>query len=350
MATFDRVADLPLRIERYGLERFEMPVSSAFTRVSTLIRLEGAGHDGLGEDVTYDAEDHDLFLREGTALPLAGEHTLASFSGTLDRIELFPKEPGMAAARFYRRWAVESAALDLALRQSGTSLAGAIGREPRPLRFVASKRLPSPPTVEPIARLLDLYPGLRFKLDPTSDWADALMADLASREIVDVVDLKGAYKGTVVDQPADVELYRRVLEHFPKEWIEDPDLNDETRPLLEPHADRITWDAPIHSVDDIENAPFPCRMVNIKPSRFGRVQDLFRAYDFCEERGIGMYGGGQFELGPGRGQIQYLASLFHPDSSNDVAPGGYNEERPGPGLPTSPLPPSPSATGFRWGP
>ena len=61
-----------------------------------------------------------------------------------------------------------------------------------------------------------------------------------------------------------------------------------------------------------------------------------------------VYGGGQFELGPGRGQIQYLASLFHPDSPNDVAPGGFNDPLPSPGLPSSPLAPSPSETGFRW--
>ena len=52
--------------------------------------------------------------------------------------------------------------------------------------------------------------------------------------------------------------------------------------------------------------------------------------------GIGLYGGGQFELGPGRGHIQLLASLFHPNGPNDVAPGGYNGA-PVPGLPTSPL-------------
>jgi hypothetical protein len=52
----------------------------------------------------------------------------------------------------------------------------------------------------------------------------------------------------------------------------------------------------------------------------------------------------------GRGQIQYLASLFHPDTPNDVAPTGYNNQRePGPDLPDSPLDPAPSATGFRWG-
>ncbi|HYZ18854.1 MAG TPA: hypothetical protein VE615_04880, partial [Gaiellaceae bacterium] len=77
---------------------------------------------------------------------------------------------------------------------------------------------------------------------------------------------------------------------------------------------------------------------------------LFEAYDYAAERGMLLYGGGQFELGPGRGQIQYLASLFHPDSPNDVAPGGYNAGEPQPGLPQSPLDPQPSATGFRWGP
>ena len=90
-------------------------------------------------------------------------------------------------------------------------------------------------------------------------------------------------------------------------------------------------------------------MVNLKPSRFGSLRALCAAYDLCEERGIGAYGGGQFELGPGRGQIQYLASLFHPATPNDVAPGGYNAPDPEPGLPDSPLEPQPSATGFRWG-
>jgi hypothetical protein len=61
-----------------------------------------------------------------------------------------------------------------------------------------------------------------------------------------------------------------------------------------------------------------------------------------------MYGGGQFELGPGRGQIQYLASLFHPHTPNDVAPAGYNDPDPADGLPQSPLPPAPDSLGFRW--
>jgi hypothetical protein len=62
-----------------------------------------------------------------------------------------------------------------------------------------------------------------------------------------------------------------------------------------------------------------------------------------------MYGGGQFELGVGRGHIQYLASIFHPDTPNDVAPGGYNDPEAVAGLPSSPLSVEARETGFRWG-
>ena len=85
--------------------------------------------------------------------------------------------------------------------------------------------------------------------------------------------------------------------------------------MLEPHRDRVTWDAIIHSVEDIEALLWPPRTVNVKPSRFGSVERLFAAYDYCEARGIGAYGGGQWELGPGRGHIQLLAALNHPDDA-----------------------------------
>ena len=345
MPLFDAVADLPLEVESYELERRELAVSPEFTRVTTLVHLRGGGEEGIGEDVTYTAEDHP----PPAELPLGGSHKLDSFSQLLERLVLFPSEPQMEASRDYRRWAFESAALDLALRQAGKSLHEHLGIEPRPVEYVVSLRLGDPPTIDPVERRLESYPTLRFKLDPVSGWDDALIAELVATGAVDSVDFKGHYKGTVVDQPPDPRLYERVVAAFPNAWIEDPALTDETDPILEPHRDRITWDAPIHSVADIEALPFPPRMVNIKPSRLGPLRELFRAYDYCEEHGIGAYGGGQFELGPGRGHIQYLASLFHPDTPNDVAPSAYNAPEPGPGLPVSPLAPEPSPAGFSWG-
>ena len=55
-----------------------------------------------------------------------------------------------------------------------------------------------------------------------------------------------------------------------------------------------------------------------------------------------------FELGPGRGQIQVLARIFHSDAPNDVAPSGFNAADLSPGLPTSPMAPQIATTGFRW--
>ena len=128
-----------------------------------------------------------------------------------------------------------------------------------------------------------------------------------------------------------------MIESFPDAWLEDPALTPQTEALLDPVADRVTWDAVIHSVEDIEALRWPPRTVNVKPSRFGTIERLFATYEFCEAQGIGAYGGGQWELSIGRGHIQLLAALFHPDTPNDVAPGGYNATEPAAGLPASPL-------------
>jgi L-alanine-DL-glutamate epimerase-like enolase superfamily enzyme len=328
-------------------------VSEEFERLTTVIHLKGAGEEGIGEDVVYDALDHVALQDAGPTLELAGEHTIASFSELLEGLPLFPTPPEREVSVNYRRWAFESAALDLALRQAGKPLHEVTGRTPRPVTFVVSMRLTPPEsdevsTIEPVRERLAVYPTLRFKLDPTNDWTDELIAQLVETGAVDSLDLKGQYKGTPVDVETDPELYRKLIEAFPDAWLEDPDVNDETRPILDPVADRVTWDAVIHSVDDIESQPWPPKMVNIKPSRFGPLKALFAAYDHCEANGIGAYGGGQWELGPGRGHIQYLASIFHPDTPNDVAPAGYNMHGTEPGLPSSPLEPAPTETGFRW--
>jgi hypothetical protein len=348
VATFDRIADLPVSIEGYELERLEQAVSSDFTRVTTVVHLRGGGEEGVGEDVTYNGGDQDVQLERGAVLPLTGDWTLRSFSAALEDLELWPSPPAMEAQRDYRRWAYESAALDLALRQAGTSLARALEREPRAVTYVVSMRLGNPPSLDRLRGWSELYPGLKAKLDPTSDWDQSLVDELNTMGVVDSVDLKGRYEGTVVDNPPDPRLYALVAEGFPRAWIEDPALTPETEPVLEPHRDRITWDAIIHSVADIEGLPFPPRMLNVKPSRFGTLERLFDAFDYCAERGIGTYGGGQFELGPGRGQIQYLASVFSPDNPNDVAPSGFNFGEPRAGLPPSPLEPAVAPIGFRW--
>jgi L-alanine-DL-glutamate epimerase-like enolase superfamily enzyme len=346
---WSRVAELPLSIEGYVLERLERDVSSAFTRVSTTIRLRGGGTDGIGEDVSYDSEDQDALQRTGATLPLAGDWTLASFSEHLKTLDLWPEPARHDASVLYRLWAYESAALDLALRQAGKPLYEVVGRTPQPVRYVVSLRLGEPPTLQPLRSRLDRYPGLQFKLDPTNDWTPEIIAEVAATGAVESLDLKGRYVGSIVDVEADPAQYRRLLDAFPDVWLEDPHDDPRVQTLIAPVQDRVSWDAIIHSIEDIAALTPPPRMVNVKPSRVGGVKSVFDTYDYCDRHGIGMYGGGQFELGCGRGHIQYLASLFHPDGPNDVAPGGFNDPEPPPGLPASPMAVACQPTGFRWG-
>src|SRR5262245_57108558 len=214
---WNRVRELPLTIARYELEGLHLDVSTGFTRRTTVVHLHGAGQEGIGEDITYVEAEQRAFQDAGAVFPLAGEHTLASFSTTLPELE------------DYRRWAFESAALDLALRQAGLSLAEAVGRAPRAVRFVVSTR-------QGIDEWRRIYPELRFKVDAEKDWDEALVAELTGTRAIETVDLKAFYRGTPVDLLPDAELYRLVVEGFPDAWIEDAAITDETRAVLEPHA------------------------------------------------------------------------------------------------------------------
>jgi L-alanine-DL-glutamate epimerase-like enolase superfamily enzyme len=328
VSDYEQVAGLRLTIESLELRRREL-VLEAFTRVTTTVRLGGAGEVGEGEDVTYQANEHDGFPEPD----LTGEWTLDELSQRLEPVEL----PD------YRRWAFESAALDLALRQAGRSLGDAVGRPYRPVRFVVSTR-------SDIRTFLAEQPDLEFKVDPTSDWSRAEMEELAATGRIRVADLKGYYRDTPVDQPADPRLYRDVVEVFADAVIEDAAFTDETRPILAPAADRLSFDAPIHSVDDVQALEVEPRWLNVKPSRFGTLRRLLETIAYAEERGIRLYGGGQFELGIGRSHIQALASLYYADSANDVAPAVYNHPSLGDGRPASPLPVPDAPQGLAFGP
>jgi len=348
MSLFERVADLPISLDDQdtGINERE---TVAFTRKTTTVMLGGDGETGLGEDVTYEADEHDALAQDG--LPsLAGEYTLRSFSEHLADVDLFPAgAPEREVFRNYRRWGVESAALDLALRQAGTDLGAVVDRAYDPLRFVVSPKLGDPPTTERVEDVLALHDDLEFKLDAEPEWTGELLDDLAALDRVRVVDMKGQYEGTEVDQGANPDLLRRVLEALPDALVEDPKLTDETRAILDPVAERVSWDAPLHDVADVADFPWSPRWLNCKPSRFGTVESLFSFLDYCAANDVSLYGGGQFELDVGRGQIQLLASLCYPDGPNDVAPMGYNDPDLDADLPGSPLSPKAASVGFRWG-
>jgi hypothetical protein len=320
MSLWDSVAELPVKVDGYKLERRESPTPSGWTRVTTTVVLQGEGAPGQGEDVTYESELHDGVPDE---LMLAGTWSFDDFSHRLDEFE--------ELAEGFRRWAFESAGLDLALRQNELGLGQVFGRQELPVRFVVSTRAAP-------ERWLEVAPGLEFKLDAEKDWGRPLLRGLRELDRVRVVDLKAYYHGTAVDLVPSPELYRAIVEELPEAIIEDAWLEDGLREVLAGAEGRLSFDAPVHSLSDLDDLPLEPRWLNIKPSRFGTVRGLLETIEACEEREIKMYGGGQYELGPGRLQIQRLASVFYAEGPNDVAPSAYNEGEPREGLPQSPLP------------
>ena len=97
---YDHIRDLPVIIDEVALDRLDLEVSPQFTRVTTLVLLRGGGHEGIGEDVTYEADEVVAFAIAG-APDLRGEWTIHSLSQALDGIDLFPTPPSWEPSRAY---------------------------------------------------------------------------------------------------------------------------------------------------------------------------------------------------------------------------------------------------------
>ena len=192
------------------------------------------------------------------------------------------------------------------------------------------------------------HPACEFKLDPTAEWDADLIAAVAATDSVRILDFKAYYAvGTLVREPAQPRRLRsRRWAPFPQAIVEDAAADGETGDLVRAAASTPVVGRADPLLADVEALPLPARHLNIKPSRFGTVRALVECIERARAIGIGLYGGGQFELGVGRGQIQTLASLFYADGPNDVAPLGYNEPEARAGLPASPLGPPARAAGF----
>jgi hypothetical protein len=344
---WERLSALPVRVEACVFERRAAPATPDFERVTTLVRLQGAGVEGLGEDVSPFRDETQTLHHAQPRLPLIGEWTLGELCAHLATLEQWATPPEWDVARRWRNWAFESAALDLALNQAGRALHEVLEAEPRPVRFLNSLGLGDPPTFAPIRRRLEVHPDLRFKLDFTAAWPPELIAEVAGTNAVEIIDFKGRYGMEAPGLPELLAAYDRAIEAFPHALLEDGHDLPEVVERLTPQAHRISYDAPIQSSADLDTLPVAPVAVNVKPSRVGDLRTLFGLYAVCRERGLTMYGGGMGELDCGRGQIQLLASLFHPDGPNDTAPAGYNADTPAADLPDSPLPPNPAPTGFR---
>jgi L-alanine-DL-glutamate epimerase-like enolase superfamily enzyme len=353
------VRDLPVDVERISTRQLELPGS--WPRVTTLVQLHGGGEVGTGEDIAYSGVTQDALTAAFAPLDVAGSWTIGSLSSHLDAQQVgAPKDPHMDDKPGFHRWAVESAALDLALRQAGINLATLLDESWRPVQVSLSMGLGDPASTELLERWLERDPTITFKLDTSPQWSDEIVQRLAALgTAVSTVDFKGLYRGDwKVQDPVDPELYARVARELPAALLEDADLTHEVRAALDADAlGRLTWDYPILAPSDVPGVEgrvtgfaheLPAA-INIKPSRFGTIDSLLATIELCDANGIPCYAGGQFELGVGRTHVQSIASLCFPDGPNDCAPALFHTAQPDSAdAPLGPVTPPAGHVGFGW--
>ncbi|MBA3301230.1 MAG: hypothetical protein H0T15_05120, partial [Thermoleophilaceae bacterium] len=93
MGLHEKIEDLVVEVEGYELEPLEQRFSPEFTRHCTVIRIKGAGTDGVGEDVIYEGLDHIALQAAGPVLPLSGTRPLGELLELIRSTDLFPDSP-----------------------------------------------------------------------------------------------------------------------------------------------------------------------------------------------------------------------------------------------------------------
>ncbi len=235
-------------------------------------------------------DEDGAFLALAPSLPLAGSWTLASFSDHVASLDLWPEPPEWDMARRLRQWAFESAALDLALAQTGRSLAEALGRESKPVRFVNSLGLGDPPSFATIGRRLGATQTC-FKLDAQPSWPSSLIAEVWRQTLnVDVVDLRG-HCGIEVETEAALLHATRGRPTLPDVTPRGPDPAGGD-PAARAATARVSFDAPIsggsrHHDDDRQRQAVADRqrarvVGHLRPPRAGQVLHcIWRRHGRC---------------------------------------------------------------------
>ncbi len=357
----DAALALPVEIERVATRQLVFGADSSWPRTSTLVQLHGGGSVGVGEDIAYSPETQaELPQSFAARTDLVGEWTVGSLAAHLDANPLHPVGGlRMDDKEGYHRWAVEAAALDLALRQRGCDLAQLVGAAWQDVRVSLSMGLGDPPSATVVRRWRERDPEITFKIDAGTTWDPLLVAELAQLgDSIATVDMKALYHGDWIDNDFSPALYATIAQGLPNALIEDARLDSEdVRDAF--HEDallRLAWDYPITGPADVPGLPSSTATfsdlrpgaINVKPSRFGSLQRLLDTIALCEREGIPCYAGGQYELGRGRTQVQAIASLCFADAPNDCAPAMFHGASPdATDVPLGPVR-VPEHVGFGW--
>jgi L-alanine-DL-glutamate epimerase-like enolase superfamily enzyme len=290
-----RLEALPLHLDSLDVHHTAVALADYpdGPRPTSTVAVRGAGRTGYGEHVGWTESEHETF-RENAHRTARGATTLGAWSRSL------------AGLPPYDRAALEAAAVDLALRQSRTTLFEVSGVAPTLVRYVLS----FVPGDDPAAHARHAGNGdLELKIDADPDWTAATWRSIATAARIAVIDFK------LRGEPDDHE---RACEMVEAAWIEDPKPGD--APWSPTLLSRLSVDGAVTSAAALASIlPVPAA-VNVKAPRMGGVLEAISCLAACESHGLHAYIGGMFEVGIGRRQSLVLAAIACPDGPNDIAP------------------------------
>jgi hypothetical protein len=315
----DALAALPVSVSSIEISSHEVPVGDypGGLRPTSVVRVSGAGHSGLGENVAFTRVEHDRFAARADDL-LGDLRARGAGSAVGARVDaLLPFDPPL-----YERAALEAALIDLAMQQAGLSLSDLTGTREAPLRFVVSFAASNDPSGH-IRRLrASGYTGdLKVDVDPS--WDEGTRGALAEEPALAILDFKRRGDSALADGWARLR---------PDVLLEDPPQGTVSA--------RVARDASIVDARAVAVALASGASVNLKAPRMGGPLEVLRSLDVVaratkqtgDVAGAGetrassnrnrvfAYLGGMFEVGAGRDQARQMAALYCPDSPNDLAP------------------------------
>ena len=278
----------------------------------------------------------------GPVQPLAGSYTLGEFCELIDSLDLFPVAPQRDVSRLYRRWTFHSAALDLALAPGGQ--AAARGARPRAragdVRRLAAARRAADARADRSAARATTRRSLQARPDQLVDARADRRAGRDRRRRLG--RLQGLYRGTIVDQPPDPVLYRRVVEAFPDAWIEDPTWSrrDRRGARRRPRPDHLGRADPLdrrHRGAAVPAADGQHQAVaDRRPAR-----SCAHTYDYCAERGSAPTAAASSSSGPGAARPSTWRRCSTPTPPTTSRRSATTSNDPPPGCPRARCPPRP---------
>ncbi|PTM57847.1 o-succinylbenzoate synthase [Desmospora activa] len=324
----------PERIQLHHIRmRLKQPFANSLTTVTErdliLVELVTAkGATGWGECVAFDSPWYTeetvqtaWHMMEDFLIPRLGGEPLTHPDEVAKR---FVSVRGNRMAKA----ALEGAVWDAYAKESGLSLADALGGERKKIAAgvaVGAKSSLDAMLAEIQERVEDGYRRVKVKIGPGADVA--IIAAIRERfpQLPLLADANSAYTLADIDR-------LKALDDFDLMMIEQPlaadDLVDHAR-LQREMTTPICLDESILSREDVRRALElgSCRVVNVKPGRVGGLTEARQIHHLCQQHGIPLWVGGMLESGIARAHNIALASLPHVTLPGDISASSRYWER-----------------------